>query len=167
MILTMSFLCDAPLIIVDLCSILYVCYISVYLDCKFLQGRDLISSFLKNVPLDLNRYDTLHAVGSYFWWGKCGPRSNSVSTKSKWCWIDISQYIHHLLIRSDNLFCTEQSPWGNSVLRAQNQRQKFQHTPVRWTPWHLNSCIFFPLKAGQLGNLVSHEQNKHSVPSKY
>lgn len=117
--LTMSFLCDISLIIMDLGFLLYVYYLSVYLDCKLLKGRYFISSFLKNVHLLPNTYDALHTVLSYFWWGKCGPGSNSVSVKSKWCWVDISQYIYHLLLRGDYLFCTEQR--RNSVPRAESK----------------------------------------------
>lgn len=76
--LTMSFLCDIPFIITDLGSILYVCHLSVYLDCKLFQGRYLISFFLENVPIVPNTYNALDTVLNYFWWGKCEPGSYCV-----------------------------------------------------------------------------------------
>lgn len=41
----LSLLCDVPFKIMDLGSILHVCYSSEYLDYKFFKGRYFIASF--------------------------------------------------------------------------------------------------------------------------
>lgn len=48
----------------DLGFLLYVYYLSVYLDCKLLKGRYFISSFLKNVHLLPNTYDAIFGEGN-------------------------------------------------------------------------------------------------------